>query len=223
MQRSAIGFLIALFIILLCPYVAQPGAAPGTTIEKIPQVLNPSQQNPAFLGDRLNKLAIPPAFVIGDMIFSSERFQDCSSPAGFLGVLQKGALLQWNWANQFCWKGNVNITQTNHSLDMTGKKIQLLATTIVVTGANPLSVTSLYELPFQSKNLVTFQIVMASGYKPRPAYPPSDPRWAPPTPDFLYAYFSRPYGVALQVQYNGAIYATLKCSFTLSRVNACAR
>ena len=216
MNLPSIGTLFAVVL----GFQTMAGRADAATVLNAPASPSTRQQSP--LGNRLS-VVLPPAFTIGDIVFSNAKFQNCTAPAGFLGVLQNGALQNWNWGDQFCWLANVNVNQTNHPADMAGKKIQLLATTIVVTGAQPLSVTSLYEAAFQSGNSVTLPFVIASGYIPRPLYPTSDPRYKPPTPDFLYSYFSRPYGVTLQVQYNGAVYATLRCTYFLSEMDNCHR
>jgi hypothetical protein len=181
-----------------------------------------TQKTAPALRDRLNAV-LPPVFLIGNIVFSNAKFQSCAAPTGFLCVLQNGTLQNWTWGDQFCWLANVPVSHTGQLANATGKSLQLLATTVVVTGAQPLSVTSLYELPLQPKNAVTFTFVAASGYIPRPAYSSTDPRYKPPTPDFLYSYFSHPYSVNLQVQYDGSIQATLTCRYFLSEMDNCQR
>jgi hypothetical protein len=196
--------------------------ANAATILNTPASPPTVQKTPPALRDRLNAV-LPPVFLIGNIVFSNAKFQNCAAPAGFRGVLQGGTLQNWNWEDQFCWLANVSVSHTGQLANATGKNLQLLATTVVVTGAQPLSVTSLYELPLQPKNAVTFTFVAASGYVPRPAYPSNDPRYKPPTPDFLYTYFSRPYGIILQVEYDGAIQGTLSCRYFLSEMDNCKR
>jgi len=217
-NRSSIGVLLLVVLGLATTRVSTNAA----TILNAPASPPTVQKTPPALRDRLNA-TLPPVFLIGNIVFSNAKFQNCAAPAGFLGVLQNGTLQNWNWGDQFCWLANVGVSHTGQLADTTGKNLQLLTTTTVVTGAQPLSVTSVYELPFQPTSAVNFTFVAASGYIPRPAYPSTDPRYKPPTPDFLYTYFSRAYGMTPQVQYDGAIQGTLSCRYFLSEMDNCKR
>ncbi len=211
---------IRIFLLVVLGLATAEVTANAASVLNTPASPPTVQKTPPALRDRLTPV-LPPVFLIGNIVFSNAKFQNCAAPAGFLGVLQNGTLQNWNWGDQFCWLANVSGSHTGQLANTTGKNLQLLATTVVVTGAQPLSVTSLYELPLKPKNAVTFTFVAASGFVPRPAYPSTDPRYKPPTPDFLYTYFSRPYGITLQVQYEGSIQGTLVCRYFLSEMDNC--
>jgi hypothetical protein len=209
MRHWSLSLLLVLSAALLDTNRAPAGAASGnilTTPQKTaPQLQNP-QPNPNALKSNPAMMKTP-GFEIGYLIPSRAGFQKCSAPAGFVGPGQIGPTDRTAYlATLYCAKGNVTVTQTNPLLNMTGKKLRLLVTTVSLVGGQGLGSayeSDWYQLPFQNQNSVTFQIILASG---RASNGQDDPT-------YLSRAFQNGTSLKIDAQYNGTSYATLNCTF----------
>ncbi len=218
MRRSTLGFLLVLSVTLLAAPRAPAGAASSnilTTPQKAAPQLQKPQPNPKAL-QSTPALVKAPGFQIGYIIPSRAGFQPCSAGTGFLGTVWDNSLHSVDWSNLYCAKGNVSVSQTNPLINMTGKKLRLLVTSWSYSYAlisNWTTDLSVYELPFQQKGYVTFQVVFASSHKFEVTYSSYDPRGVQERKDYANAGFAQGKPVKFDAVYDGTTYATLNCTF----------
>ena len=176
MKRFRSTILLLIWVVFCC-YTFVPEAWAASVLDKgrapiLPQ-LPPPQQNPNALK---STPAIPkePDFEIGYVIPSREGFQKCTSPSGYVvsitGLAADLARSIKTWEVRYCAKGNVTVTQINPITDMTGKKLRLYVVHNEIgwfyNTPWDKGTIDIYELPFQQKETLTFQVIFASGWKP---------------------------------------------------------
>lgn len=178
MRRRLAGLLLVFLALPLCLYRLLPEAEAGTVLDRsqrqeTPQVPTP-KPNPNVLKTD-PALSKTPSFEIGFVIPSRAGFQQCSSPAGYqFSLSPKGQSLRYprEWSQRYCAQGNVTVTQTNPLINLTGKTLRLWVKRDeigwVYTSPWDVGTIDAYELPFQQKYTLTFQVVFASGWKATP-------------------------------------------------------
>ncbi len=228
--------ILLLLSVIFCCYPFVPELLGASVLDKSRKAITPPvaapnpppQANPNALK---STPVIPkePDFEIGYVIPAREGFQKCTTPAGYVvsitGVgspdLSRSAKY---WEARYCAKGNVTVTQIGAITDMTGKKLRLWVVHNEIgsfyNGPGwDRGTIDIYELPFQQKETLTFQVVFASGWKPNLST--KDP--VTENLEYVSNAFSNPAGVGFFAQYldpkkkdEGAYggYPALFCWFT---------
>jgi hypothetical protein len=223
--------ILLLVSVIFCCYPVVPELRGASVLDKktppVRSPIPPPQANPNALKSTTPVIPKEPAFEIGYIIPAREGFQKCTTPNGYVVSITNLAAdvtsSAKNWPLRYCAKGNVTVTQINPITDMTGKMLRLYVVHNEIgwfyNTPWDRGTIDIYELPFQQRETLTFQVVFASGWKPN--LTTNDP--VKENLEYVSNAFLNPAGVGFFAQYldpkkkdesTVGAYPALICSFT---------